>query len=190
MQREAALLAILPELRTEHARARDETTVSERSVRPILQALGWPVHDAEIVQTEHQVEEGRRVDFALGKPARAFIEVKRKGVVQTAAALQQVHTYAANATTHMLLFLTDGLTWRLFIRKGNLLGTVVKLDLQETADARLLHQLLSQERVLTGRALESATFNVRRTRPHRRRGIPAVLHARPHRGVAGLDEWT
>ena len=163
MQREAALLAILPELRAEHARARDETTISQRSVRPILKALGWPAHDAEIVQPEYQVGEGRRVDFALGKPARAFIEVKRTGVAQTAAALQQVHTYAADAPTETLLFLTDGLTWRLFVRKGDLLGTVVKLDLQRAADAQLLHQLLSRERILSGRALESARsmFNER-----------------------------
>ena len=42
----------------------NEAAVSQGAVLPILQALGWPIFDAQIVCPEYTIE-GKRVDFAL-----------------------------------------------------------------------------------------------------------------------------
>ena len=77
----------------------NEASVSQGAVLPILDALEWPIFDAQTVCPEYTIE-GRRVDFALchqpGRPA-VFIEVKQVG--QSEGADRQLpHRLAVGAT--------------------------------------------------------------------------------------------
>src|SRR3990172_11571632 len=111
----------------------NEASVSQGIVLRILQALGWPVFDSQIVWPEYTVE-GRRVDFALcqpkAKPA-VFIEVKQVG--QSEGADRQLFEYSFHLGIPMAV-LTDGQEWHFYLpaERGDYKERrVYKLDLLE-----------------------------------------------------------
>jgi len=101
------LEAIQKQLRGGHFR--NEASVSQGIVLPVLRALGWSTHDTQIVCPEHGLE-GRRVDYALSHPAgkpRVFVEVKQVG--KGAGAERQLFEYASYRGVQFAV-LTDGRT--------------------------------------------------------------------------------
>ncbi len=59
----------------------NEAAVSQGIVLRLLQAIGWPAYDTQVVWPEYSLS-GRRVDFALCHPPAkpiAFVEVKQVG---------------------------------------------------------------------------------------------------------------
>jgi predicted type IV restriction endonuclease len=142
-------------------RFRNEASVSQGIVLRLLQVLGWPTFDTQVVCPEYSLE-GRRVDFALCHPSLkpiAFIEVKQIG--QSDGAERQLFEYAFHIGVPVAI-LTDGQEWNFFLpaEQGDYgERRVYKLDLverepQESA-ARLL-RYLSYAEVATGRAIAAA----------------------------------
>lgn len=139
----------------------NEASVSQGIVMRLLQALGWPVYDTQVVCPEYAIE-GRRVDYALCHPARkpiAFIEVKQIG--QSDGAERQLFEYAFHVGVPFAI-LTDGQEWNFFLpaEQGDYgERRVYKLDLlerdlQESADR--LTRYLSYAEVNSGRAISAA----------------------------------
>ena len=88
----------------------NEASVSQGAVLPILQALEWPIFDAQMVCPEYTLE-NRRVDFALCHQVRRpefFIEVKQVG--QSEGADRQLFEYAFHAGVPLAV-LTTGQEW-------------------------------------------------------------------------------
>ena len=146
--------------RLEQEHFTNETAVRQGIVDRLLNALGWPTYDTQIVFPEYPVDTGR-VDYALchpvGKPI-VFIEVKRVGNIE--AAERQLFEYAFHAGVPILI-LTDGQKWRFFHPSG--VGDyqdrlVWELDLivddSEVSAARL-DRYLNYEFVRTGTAGQS-----------------------------------
>jgi hypothetical protein len=72
----------------------NEATVSQGVVQRLLNVLGWPVYDTEVVAPEYSLG-GRRADYALCHPPREpviLIEVKQVG--QSKGADRQLFEYA------------------------------------------------------------------------------------------------
>jgi predicted type IV restriction endonuclease len=85
----------------------NEATVSQGIVQRLLNALGWPVYDTEIVAPEYSLG-NRRADYALCHPPREpaiLIEVKQVG--QSKGADRQLFEYAFHKGVPMAI-LTDG----------------------------------------------------------------------------------
>lgn len=142
----------------ESGRFRNEASVSQGAVMPILGALKWPVYNTDIVAPEYALE-ARRVDFALCYPElkpRVFIEVKQVG--QTEGADKQLLEYAFHAGVPMAV-LTDGQEWHFYLpgeqgayqeRRVYKLD-LLERDLEECVDR--LQRYLSYENVRTGDAI-------------------------------------
>lgn len=139
----------------------NEASVSQGAVLPILQALGWPVFDAQMVCPEYTLE-GGRVDFALCHQVRrpeVFIEVKQVG--RSDGAEKQLLEYAFH-TGVPLAILTTGQEWHFYLPAGQ--GAyqerrMYRLDLLEREPeecAGRLIRYLSSERVANGDALTAA----------------------------------
>ena len=139
----------------------NEAAVSQGAVLPILQALEWPIFDAQVVCPEYTIE-GRRVDFALcHQPRRpeVFIEVKQVG--QGEGADRQLFEYAFHAGVPLAI-LTTGQEWHFYLpaeqgtyqeRRGYRLD-LLEREPGESAD-RLI-RYLSAERVAAGESLAAA----------------------------------
>lgn len=142
-------------------RFRNEAAVSQGIVLRLLQVLGWPTFDTQVVCPEYSLE-GRRVDFALCHPSSkpiAFIEVKQIG--QSDGAERQLFEYAFHIGVPVAI-LTDGQEWNFFLpaEQGDYgERRVYKLDLVEREpqeSATRLFRYLSYVEVSTGRAIASA----------------------------------
>lgn len=142
-------------------RFRNEAAVSQGIVLRLLQVLGWPTFDTQVVCPEYSLE-GRRVDFALCHPSSkpiAFIEVKQIG--QSDGAERQLFEYAFHIGVPVAI-LTDGQEWNFFLpaEQGDYgERRVYKLDLVEREpqeSAARLFRYLSYVEVSTGRAIASA----------------------------------
>ena len=174
-----------------HSPPPNEAAVSHGLVRPMLEALGWPVEDYEVVVPEY-ITQGYRVDFALcdrNRRPKVLIEVKRPGQVDWHA-MRQVFEYAYHQGVPLLV-LTDGATWRIFL--GPEAGSyadreVVYVDLMHDKPEHVTHQLeryLQRSRVCDDRAYADAqaTIRERRIRQELRAQLPkawrAVLRKRP-----------
>jgi hypothetical protein len=140
----------------------NEASVSQGAVLPILNALGWPVFNSQIVCPEYTDVENRRVDFALcHQPRRpeVFIEVKQVG--QDEGADRQLFEYAFH-TGVPLAILTTGQQWHFYLPAEQ--GTyqerrIYRLDLLEREAeecASRLTRYLSSERVRAGESLVAA----------------------------------
>lgn len=138
-----------------------EASVSTGIVLNILDCLGWPVFETDIVSEQYSLE-GRKVDFALCHPANrpaAFIEVKKIGLSEGAD--RQLFEYAFHIGVPVAI-LTTGQEWSFYL--PNEPGRyderrVYKLDLLErdTAEAsERLERYLSYKRVCSGEALKAA----------------------------------
>ncbi len=136
---------------------RNETAVRQGIVDRLLNSLGWPTFDTQVVFPEYPVN-GGRVDYALCHPAKkplVFIEVKRVGKIK--AAERQLFEYAFHEGDPIPI-LTDGQKWRFFYPSGSGGYTerlVQELDLitdnSETI-AVCLNRYLNYESVQTGKA--------------------------------------
>lgn len=142
-------------------RFRNEAAVSQGIVLRLLQVLGWPTFDTQVVCPEYSLE-GRRVDFALCHPSSkpiAFVEVKQIG--QSDGAERQLFEYAFHIGVPVAI-LTDGQEWNFFLpaEQGDYgERRVYKLDLVEREpqeSAARLFRYLSYVEVSTGRAIASA----------------------------------
>lgn len=138
-----------------------ERAVSQGVLLPVLNELGWPVFDTNVVYPEFSLE-GRRVDYALCHPAErpvVFIEVKNVGL--TDGADRQLFEYVFHSGVPMAV-LTDGREWSLFLpgERGNYDERMVcklrllQQDVEESAG--LLDRYLSYGRVCSGEALAAA----------------------------------
>lgn len=139
----------------------NEASVSQGIVLRLLQALGWPSYDTQIICPEYSLE-GRRVDFALCHPATkpiAFIEVKQIG--QSDGAERQLFEYAFHVGVPLAI-LTDGQEWNFFLpaEQGSYgERRVYKLDIVERDVAECvarLNRYINYEAVTSGRAIAAA----------------------------------
>ncbi len=139
----------------------NEASVSRGVVMRLLQALGWPVFETNIVWPEYPLE-SRFVDYALCHPARrpaVIIEVKAVG--KLGGGDTQLFEYAFRAGVPMAI-LTDGQEWHFYLPSGQ--GTITerrfyKLDILERdleeASARLV-KYLEYDRIRNGEATKAA----------------------------------
>ena len=139
----------------------NEAAVSQGIVLRLLQALGWPTYDIQVVFPEFGVG-GRRVDFALCHPRNkplVFIEVKQIGKGEGAD--RQLFEYAFHTGVPMAI-MTDGQEWHFYLpgEQGHYEERrVYKLDILERdveESAKRLDRYLSYEAMCSGQAIELA----------------------------------
>jgi len=139
----------------------NEAAVSQGVVLRLLQALGWPTYDTQVVSPEYALE-GRRVDYALCHPSSkpiAFIEVKQLG--QSDGAERQLFEYAFHIGVPLAI-LTDGQEWNFFLpaEQGDYgERRVYKLDVVERdipESVSRLTRYLSYNEICSGRAIAAA----------------------------------
>ena len=139
----------------------NEAAVSQGIVLRLLQVLGWPTYDTQVVCPEFSLG-GRRVDYALCHPVNkpvAFIEVKQIG--QSDGAERQLFEYAFHAGVPLAI-LTDGQEWNFFLpaEQGDYTERrVYKLDIVErdvSESETRLERYLSYARVSSGSAIAAA----------------------------------
>ena len=144
----------------------NEATVSQGIVQRLLNALGWPVYDTEVVAPEYSLG-SRRADYALCHPPREpviLVEVKQVG--QSKGADRQLFEYAFHKGVPMAV-LTDGQEWHFFLptEQGDYgERRVYKLDLLERDPQEAetsLKRYLGYEEVRSGRAIEAARRDYR-----------------------------
>lgn len=150
----------------------NEAAVSQGIVLRLLQALGWPTFNTQVVCPEYSLA-GRRVDFALCHPANkpaALVEVKQIG--QSDGAERQLFEYAFHEGVPLAI-LTDGQEWNFFLpaEQGDYSERrVYKLDLleRELSECSVrMERYLGYAQVTSGQAIKAAREdygNVSRTR--------------------------
>ena len=144
----------------------NEAAVSQGIVLRLLQALGWPTYDTQVVCPEFSLG-GRRVDYALchppNKPA-AFIEVKQIG--QSDGTERQLFEYAFHVGVPLAI-LTDGQEWNFFLpaEQGDYSERrVYKLDIVErdlAESVARLERYLSYSQTSAGAAIAAAREDYR-----------------------------
>lgn len=169
----------------------NEASVSQGIILRLLQALGWPTYNTQVVCPEYSLE-GRRVDFALchppGKPI-AFIEVKQIG--QSDGAERQLFEYAFHAGVPLAI-LTDGQEWNFFLpaEQGDYTERrVYKLDIVERDLAEAVKRLdryLAYSEVTSGQAISAAREDYRDV--SRTRQVDAALPEALAKLVADGDD--
>jgi len=163
-----ALVSIVQQIqsRLKTGQFANEASVKQGAVLPILQALGWPISDAQMVCPEYTVER-KRVDFALCHQPRKpdiFIEVKQVG--KSDGADRQLFEYAFLMGVPMAV-LTTGQEWHFYLPGEQ--GTyqdrrVYTLDLLEREPeecASRLIRYLSFARVVAGESWDAARKDIR-----------------------------
>lgn len=144
----------------------NEAAVSQGIVQRLLNTLGWPVYNTEIVIPEYSLE-GRRVDFALCNKLRKpiiFIEVKQ--LRQCEGADKQLFQYAFMEGIPMAI-LTDGQEWHFFLpgEQGSYGDRrFYKLDLLEREPEESVNRLrryLEYNSVCSGKSIELAKEDFR-----------------------------
>lgn len=144
----------------------NEASVSQGIVLRLLNALGWPTFDTQIVWPEYTLS-GRRVDFCLCHPPTrpiAFVEVKQIGLSDGAE--RQLFEYAFHDGVPLAI-LTDGREWNFFLpgEQGDYgERRVYKLDIVDrdvTECVERLQRYLQYGRVATGEALQAARDDYR-----------------------------
>jgi predicted type IV restriction endonuclease len=144
----------------------NEATVSQGIVQRLLDALGWPIYDTEIVAPEYSLG-GRRADYALCHPPREpviLIEVKQVG--QSKGADRQLFEYAFHKGVPMAI-LTDGQEWNFFLptEQGDYSERqLYKLDILERdpqESEASFERYLEYEAVRSGQAIEAARSDYR-----------------------------
>jgi predicted type IV restriction endonuclease len=169
----------------------NEAAVSQGIVLRLLQALGWPTYDTQVVCPEFALG-GRRVDYALCHPANkamAFIEVKQIG--QSDGAERQLFEYAFHIGVQLAI-LTDGQEWNFFLpaEQGDYAERrVYKLDMLERDAAESVARLeryLAYAHVASGAAIAAAREDYRNV--SRSRQMAATLPEAWSRLVAEEDD--
>jgi predicted type IV restriction endonuclease len=144
----------------------NEATVSQGIVQRLLNSLGWPIYDTEIVAPEYSLGT-RRADYALCHPPREpviLIEVKQVG--QSKGADRQLFEYAFHKGVPMAI-LTDGQEWNFFLptEQGDYSERqLYKLDISERDPQQAessFKRYLAYDAVRTGQAIEAARSDYR-----------------------------
>jgi hypothetical protein len=144
----------------------NEATVSQGIVQRLLNALGWPVYNTEILAPEYSLG-GRRADYALCHPPREpviLIEVKQVG--QSKGADRQLFEYAFHKGVPMAV-LTDGQEWNFFLptEQGDYSERqLYKLDILERDPLQAessFKRYLEYDAVRSGQAIEAARKDYR-----------------------------
>jgi hypothetical protein len=144
----------------------NEAAVSQGIVLRLLQALGWPTYDTQIVCPEFAIG-GRRVDYALCYPPNkpvAFIEVKKIG--ESEGAERQLFEYAFHNGVPLAI-LTDGQEWNFFLPAGQGDYTerrLYKLDILERElpeSVGRLERYLGYAQISSGAAIDAASADYR-----------------------------
>lgn len=144
----------------------NEASISQGVVLRLLNALGWPTYDTEIVAPEYTVE-NRRVDYALCHPSNkpvVFVEVKRLG--NNTGADRQLFEYAFYVGVPLAI-LTDGQEWHFFLpgEQGHYQDRrVYKLDLLErevSESSERLKRYLGYHAIQSGKAIKAAQYDYR-----------------------------
>jgi predicted type IV restriction endonuclease len=144
----------------------NEATVSQGIVQRLLNILGWPVYNTEVVAPEYSLG-SRRADYALCHPPREpviLIEVKQVG--QSKGADRQLFEYAFHRGVPMAI-LTDGQEWNFFLptEQGDYSERqLYKLDILERDPQEAessLKRYLEYEAVRSGQAIEAARRDYR-----------------------------
>ena len=151
----------------ERRQFRSETAVRQGIINPLLENLGWPTTETQIVFPEYTVESGK-VDYALCHPLgtpRIFIEAKQPGKLEGAE--RQLFRYAVHQGVRFAI-LTDGQKWIFFYPSGE--GSyeerkVIELDLR-TGDREendyYLDRYLNYKLVRTDEAFKSIEEDYRK----------------------------
>lgn len=169
----------------------NEAAVSQGIVLRLLQALGWPTYDTQVVCPEFALG-GRRVDYALCHPANkpaAFIEVKQIG--QSDGTERQLFEYAFHVGVPLAI-LTDGQEWNFFLpaEQGDYSERrVYKLDIVERElpeSVARLERYLSYAQTSSGAAIAAAREDYRNV--SRSRQMLSTLPEAWSRLVAEEDE--
>lgn len=139
----------------------NEAAVSQGAVLRLINALGWPTYDTQVVFPEFPLE-GRRVDFALcHPPGKALVLIEVKQVGRSDGAERQLFEYAFHKGVPMAV-LTDGREWHLFLpgEPGDYgERRVYKLDIVErdaAESAFRFERYLEYSAVRSGSALRNA----------------------------------
>jgi hypothetical protein len=145
----------------------NEASISQGIVLRLLNALGWPTYDTQVVFPEYPLN-GRRVDFALCHPARkplVFIEVKPIGQSDMGGE-RQLFEYAFHKGVPMAI-LTTGQEWHFFLpgeagdygeRRLYKLD-IVDRDIGETMNR--LERYLKYDVICSGEAFQAARMDYR-----------------------------
>lgn len=145
---------------------KNENSVSNGVVLRLLQCLGWPVFNTQIVFPEFPLER-TRVDYALCHPKLrpvVFVEVKTVGAGELGD--RQLFAYAFHSGVPMAI-LTNGQEWHFYLpaEQGNYQERrVYKLDLLERTTEEIQKRLtryLSYDWVCNGEAIEMARTDYR-----------------------------
>jgi hypothetical protein len=163
--------------------SRDEASVKQGVILPILQLLGWDPFDLHEVEPEYSVG-GRRVDYALRVygSAKVFLEAK-KGQEELAGHEEQLLEYAFNQGVP-LAGLTNGARWWMYLPTAE--GTWDKrkfytIDIFEqelTEVCSRFFEFLSKQAVASGAAVETARGLHESTQKQRviREALPKAWH--------------
>ena len=142
----------------------NEQAISQGIVLRVLRELGWDTYDTNVVWPEYQTAGSGRADFALCHPPskpRIFIEVKRVGKAENAAAIEQALLYAFKSGVPFVV-LTDGRTWSFYLpaEQGDYdERRVYKLDLYERSSdeaGTTFRHYLAHESVASHESLQAA----------------------------------
>lgn len=144
----------------------NEASISQGIILRLLQALGWPTFDTQVVWPEYTLE-GRRVDFALCHPKnRPAVFVEAKQIGQSEGSERQLFEYAFHLGVPMAI-LTDGQEWQFFLPAEQGLyqeRRVYKLDLLERSVEESVFRLqryLAYTDVCSGKAMDAARADYR-----------------------------
>ena len=155
-----------------------EALVSEGIVRRLLDALGWPRFNPQVVIPEYPVE-GGRVDFALCYPPLkplVFIEVKQVGKIEGAE--KQLFEYAFHKGVPVVI-LTDGKEWHFFHPSGQgeykerKVYNVDLIEVDRGESAERLSRYLNYESICTGEAIDAIKNDYQNV--SKQRQIEAIL---------------
>ena len=141
---------------------RSEAEISQGVVKRVLNDLGWPVFDMQVVAPEFKIGT-RKVDYALCQPpgkAAILVEVKDLGKAD-GKGQKQLFEYCFHQGVPIAV-LTDGRTWSFFFPAGQgsyeerLFAHIDLLDDDHSAAAKTLARYLDVEDVKTQTARKRA----------------------------------
>ena len=93
-----------------------ETPTRTIFINPILEALGWDVHDPDVVEEEYPTVDGKSVDYALKINQKPVLLIEAKPLndsLEDVKAITQVVSYANNGGIDWCV-LTNGIRWRIY----------------------------------------------------------------------------
>ena len=158
------LTALLTRFRTDPALFnRDEASIKQAVILPLLHALGWDPFNIHEVAPEYGVE-SQRVDYALRDVSRddtkVFVEAKR-GNEELEKHERQLLEYAFKEGVDIAV-LTNGAAWWLYLptQRGSWdqrkFYTIQLLDQEPVEVAQRFDEFLRKSRVTDGSAVENA----------------------------------